>query len=118
MARARPEDIIATATAFTAESIAYSIDRFAPRIQKPGVADVIASGGGTRNKTLMSMLGTRLKMLGYKLATTDALGLPSQAKEAVAFAVLAYETWHRRPANLPIPTGASHPALLGQISYV
>ncbi len=118
MARFRTEDVIATATAFTAESVAFSIDRFAPRVEKAGSADLIASGGGTRNPTLMRMLAERVASLGYKLITTDSLGLPSQAKEAVAFAVLAHETWHKRPANLPSATGASRPAILGKVSYV
>jgi anhydro-N-acetylmuramic acid kinase len=118
MKRFRPEDIAATVTAFTAESIAFSIDRFAPRLAKSGTGDVIASGGGTRNPMLMRLLSQRVEKLGYKLTTTDALGVPSQAKEAVAFAVLAYETWHKRPSNLPSATGASRPMILGKISYV
>ncbi|MEO8727473.1 MAG: anhydro-N-acetylmuramic acid kinase [Acidobacteriaceae bacterium] len=118
MTHARPEDIVATATAFTVESIAFSIEKFAPSVENPGSADVIASGGGTRNRTLMLLLAERTKRLGYRLKTTDDFGLPSQAKEAVAFAVLAYETWHRRPSNLPSATGATHPAILGKISYV
>jgi anhydro-N-acetylmuramic acid kinase len=48
---------------------------------------------------------------------TDNFGIPSQAKEAAAFAVLAYQTWHRRPGNIPSATGAKRPAVLGKISY-
>jgi len=89
-----------------------------PRVQRLAGADLIASGGGTGNQTLMHDLANRVSRLGYKLTTSDALGVPSQAKEAVAFAVLAYETWHKRPSNLPCATGAAHPVLLGKISYV
>ncbi|HEY0565114.1 MAG TPA: anhydro-N-acetylmuramic acid kinase [Terriglobales bacterium] len=115
--RYQPEDLVATLTAFTAESIAFSVDRFGPRLKKASAGDVIASGGGTRNATLMRMLSDKVERYGYKLTTTDALGLPSQAKEAVAFAVLAYQTWHKRPSNLPSATGASRPMILGKISY-
>ena len=76
---------------------------------------MIVSGGGAKNKTLMSMLGAELT--GLKLRTTDEFGLPSEAKEAVAFAVLAYETWRRVPSNIPSATGAKRPAVLGKISY-
>jgi anhydro-N-acetylmuramic acid kinase len=65
----------------------------------------------------MSMLAEELSSLGIQLRTSDELGLPSQAKEAVAFAFLAYETWHRHPSNVPSATGAKRPAILGKISY-
>jgi len=64
------------------------------------------------------MLGKELTPLGVKLRFSDEFGLPSQAKEAVAFAVLAYETWNRRPSNVPSATGAKRGAVLGKISYV
>jgi anhydro-N-acetylmuramic acid kinase len=56
--------------------------------------------------------------LGCKVQASDELGLPAEAKEAAAFALLAYETWHRRPGNIPSATGAARPAILGEITYV
>ena len=73
MAQARAEDVIATATALTAASVATAIVRSAP-LPRGAKGDVIASGGGTRNRTLMRMLAERLYLLGYKLTTTDAFG--------------------------------------------
>ena len=114
--RAATPDVIATATALTPESIARAISRFVlPRGQ---FSEYIVSGGGTHNKTLMRMLRERLELFGLEAKTTDDFGLPSQAKEAVAFAVLAYETWHRRPGNIPSATGAKHAAILGKVQYV
>ncbi len=110
------EDVIATATAITAASIAHAIRNHAPSADSVS-GELIVSGGGTRNLTLLRTIEERVNPLGYKLITTDALGLPSQAKEAVAFAVLAYESWHRRPANLPSATGARRAAILGKISH-
>ncbi len=65
----------------------------------------------------MRMITEELSELKINVRTSDELGLPSQAKEAVAFAVLAYETWHRQPSNVPSATGAKRPAILGKISY-
>lgn len=109
-------DIIATATAFTAASIADSLVRFVLH-PKHRYYDFIVSGGGTRNKTLMNMLAAHLAPLGLKLQTSTQLGLPSEAKEAAAFALLAYQTWRRQPGNLPSATGARRPAVLGKISF-
>jgi len=63
------------------------------------------------------MLTSELAALGLRLRFSDEFGLPSAAKEAVAFAVLAHETWHNRPSNVPSATGANRPAVLGKISY-
>ncbi len=76
------------------------------------------SGGGARNGTLMAMLQQRLKPLGCTLTTSEAFGLPAEAKEAAAFALLAWQTWHHLPGNVPAATGAVRPAILGQVTYV
>ena len=113
-----PEDALATATALTAESIARSYKRFVhPRMQGRPV-DYIFSGGGVRNATLVEMLATRLSPLGCELTTSSAHGLPIEAKEAAAFALLAWMTWHRLPGNIPAATGARRAVILGQVTYV
>lgn len=117
------QDIVATATALTAASIAESLSRYVlPRIRasqksKAGYRDFIVSGGGTRNRTLMRQLGEATKRAGLRLRDSGDFGLPSQAKEAVAFALLAYLTWHRLPGNIPSATGARRPTILGKISF-
>ena len=80
--------------------------------------DLFASGGGTRNRTLMAMLRDEAAALGIEVATTDAAGVPSQAKEAIAFAVLAFQSWQRQSSNVPGATGAKREVILGKISYV
>ena len=109
-------DIIATATALTANSIASAVEHFV--LSQGKYRQLIVSGGGTRNTTLMQMLQDEIARLGLKLKHSDDYGLPSQAKEAVAFALLAYQTWLRQPGNVPSATGARKPAVLGKISYV
>jgi anhydro-N-acetylmuramic acid kinase len=109
------KDVIATATAFTARSIRDALKRYV--VRKGQFTELIASGGGTSNPTLMSVLARDLGELGLRLRSSDEFGIPSGAKEAVAFAVLAFETWHRRPSNVPSATGATRPVVLGKISY-
>jgi anhydro-N-acetylmuramic acid kinase len=109
------KDVIATATAFTARSIRDALKRYG--VRKGQFTELIASGGGTKNPTLMSVLARDLGELGLRLRSSDEFGIPSGAKEAVAFAVLAFETWHRRPSNVPSATGATRPVVLGKISY-
>lgn len=110
-------DALATAAAFTAESIAQAIARFV--LPNFSVADVIVSGGGTRNRFLMRELAGRLGRKGPSIcvAPSDSSGIPTSAKEAVAFAVLAYHTYHRMASNLCAATGALHPAVLGKVVY-
>jgi anhydro-N-acetylmuramic acid kinase len=113
------KDAVTTATTLTAESIARAFERFVqPKLQPGAPVDYIISGGGAKNKTLMAMLRQKLEPLGCNLMQSADAGIPVDAKEAVAFALLAYHTWHRRPANVPSATGAKHPAILGQITYV
>ena len=78
---------------------------------------MIVSGGGANNPTLMAMLRNEIAPLGTTLHFSDEFGVPAEAKEAVAFAVLAHETWHRRPSSVPSATGAKRAAILGKISY-
>jgi len=117
------QDIVATATALTAASIADALQRYVlPRHRassrsKARYRELIVSGGGTRNQTLMRLLNDVAEDAGLRLRDSGDFGLPSQAKEAVAFALLAYLTWHRQPGNIPSATGARHPAILGKISF-
>lgn len=110
-------DIIATATALTARSIGDAVEHFALPRFRGTKAEMIAAGGGTKNRSLMRMLAQRLKPLGVAVRTSADLGMPAEAKEAAAFAVLAYQTWQRQPSNLPSATGARRPAILGKISH-
>jgi anhydro-N-acetylmuramic acid kinase len=112
-------DVVATATALTARSIAGAVQRFVlPRFgARRRDHEMIVSGGGAKNPTLMTMLREEIADSGIELHFSDEFGLPAEAKEAVAFALLAHETWHRRPGNVPSATGAKRAAILGKISY-
>lgn len=113
----KPEDALATATALTAETIALSYKQFVRSKMKGQAVDYIVSGGGARNATLMAMLAQRLGPMGCELAASENFGLPADAKEAAAFALLAWQTWHHLPGNLTAATGAVRPAVLGQVTY-
>jgi anhydro-N-acetylmuramic acid kinase len=113
----RPEDALATATALTAESIAQSFTKFVLPKMKSAPIDYIVSGGGAHNRTLMNILAAQLKPLGFTLTTTEQFGMPAEAKESAAFALMAWLTWHHLPGNVSSATGAHRPAILGQISY-
>jgi anhydro-N-acetylmuramic acid kinase len=135
---ARKQDVVATATALTGRSIAEGVKQFVsvgiPKVKIPTLShktrqgrgarkravfrEIVLSGGGARNGTLVAMLAELLAPLGIVVRFSDEFGLPSEAKEAVAFAVLAYETWNRRASNVPSATGAKRGAVLGKISYV
>ena len=108
---------MATATALTSASIAQAYLRFAAK-SMGGAVDYIVSGGGVRNLTLMQQLAEQLGPHGCRVSTIDDFGLPAEAKEAAAFALVAWMTWHRRAGNVPSATGAKRPAILGQVTYV
>jgi anhydro-N-acetylmuramic acid kinase len=112
----RKADVVATATALTAKSISGAVNRFVVR-KKGSFEELIVSGGGAKNPTLLSMLRDELSQIRLRLRLSDEFGLPAEAKEAVAFAVLAFQTWHHRASNIPAATGAIRAAILGKISY-
>ena len=111
--RAKPNDLIRTATIFTSLSIVDALHRFV--LPKTEIHHLIVSGGGAHNPLLIGQLAALLP--GIAIMPSSAFGFPVDSKEALAFAVLAYETFHQRPSNLPSATGASGPAILGKISY-
>ncbi len=114
----RKEDAMATATALTAEAITRAYKKFVlPRMGSPDV-EFVVSGGGARNLALMEMLAVRLCPLNCVLRSSEEFGMPAEAKEAAAFALLAWQTWNRKPANVPAATGARRLAVLGQITHV
>jgi anhydro-N-acetylmuramic acid kinase len=129
-------DLLYTVTYFTAESVVDALHRFV--FPKHKIAQVIVSGGGARNPLLMAQLRVLLQISSLprrssshhsslatrhfsnssiELIRSTDFAIPEQSKEAYAFALLAYETFHHRPSNLPSATGASRPAILGKISY-
>jgi anhydro-N-acetylmuramic acid kinase len=103
-------DLIATATALTAATVATGIRRFAGFTE----GDLIVSGGGAHNPGIMRLFAALLP--GFTIGTSSDYGMDVDAKEAIAFAILAHETRHGRPSNLPSATGARHPAVLGKAS--
>ena len=105
-------DLLATATALTARSIADAYRRFV--LPTTPLDGVLLCGGGARNPTLRRMLAAELAPI--PVGTVEERGIPIDAKEALAFAVLAYETVHGRPGTLPATTGTSRPAILGAIA--
>jgi len=139
--KAKSNDLVRATTIFSALSIADAVHRFV--LPKTKIQQLIVSGGGAANPLLMAQLAALLGSSpvgtqagpkperrnatpGSPRANNDSrieilpssrLAIPTEAKEALAFAILAYETFHQRPGNLPSATGAGKPAILGKISY-
>ncbi len=111
MRRLPPEDLIATATDFTASAISENIRRFI--LKRGGLHEVIVGGGGVRNPVLMERLAELLAPIPVQ--PFEALGHESRAIEAMTFALLAYQTFRGRPTNIPFVTGARRPVVLGKI---
>jgi len=99
-------DLIATATTLTAATVAAAIPE--------DTAELIVSGGGVHNRTLMEQIAAFLP--DKAIVSSAAYGIDPDGKEAIAFALLAYQTWRKQPANLPSATGAHHPVVLGNIT--
>jgi anhydro-N-acetylmuramic acid kinase len=133
---AKPNDLIRAATIFTALSIVDALNRFV--LPKTKINQLVVSGGGARNPLLLAQLTAALsnQVVGVRLSASQSaraaasrasnaielirssnLGVPEDAKEAFAFALMSYETLHHRPSNVPSATGAHRPAILGKISY-
>ena len=107
------EDAIRTVTILTALSILDALHNLvAPRAK---IRELIVSGGGAHNPLLMAQIDYGLNRI--RVRTADELGVPGDAKEAFAFAVLAHETLHKRPANVPGATGAKKAVVLGKVCY-
>lgn len=100
------EDLLATLVALTARTVADAV--------RHSATEVVVSGGGTRNPVLMTAL--RAELPGVTVRTSDELGVPSQAKEALAFAVLGWHTWYGLPGVLPGATGVRRPSVLGSVT--
>jgi anhydro-N-acetylmuramic acid kinase len=111
--RAQPKDLIRATTVFTALSVIDALNRFVlPKIE---IAHLIVSGGGAKNPLILAQLSAALGKI--QVLPSSKFNVPTDAKESFAFALLAYETFHQRPSNLPSATGARGPAILGKISY-
>ncbi|GAX91732.1 anhydro-N-acetylmuramic acid kinase [Effusibacillus lacus] len=108
-----PEDLVATATEYTIRTLAQAIRDFV--LPHYDVEEVIAGGGGSYNPVLLE--GIQKELPGLKIVRQEETGISADAKEAVAFAVLGYECYHRRPNNLPSATGAKHPVVMGKIVW-
>ena len=118
---ASPADLVTTATELTVVSILDAYGRFCwshlgQRAPLARTTEVVAAGGGVENMALMLQLKAKLQDLGVKLFTADELGISSKAKEAVAFALLAWLSYNGLPGNVPAATGATGPRVLGKIT--
>ncbi|KAK4948074.1 hypothetical protein LTR10_013128 [Elasticomyces elasticus] len=113
-ASASTEDLVATLTMFTARSVEKALVDFV--LSKAQVKTVVASGGGTRNASIMKFLGQRLAEHGLTLCTSDIFGLPAAYKEAIKFATLAFATKRSLANNIPAASGASSFAVLGKLT--
>jgi len=112
---ASAEDVVATATAFTVASVADAYRRFCAERLGNTKVEMLVAGGGAKNKTLIRGLFSALP--DVSVATTESVGLAVEAKEAAAFALLGWLTWHGLPGNVPSATGADRAVVLGKVTY-
>jgi anhydro-N-acetylmuramic acid kinase len=108
-----PEDVMATVTTAVAKSIAQAHQRFIAPLHTLG--QIVVSGGGARNRVLMKKLCKEFAPIDVR--TSDELGLPGDAREAIAFAILGNESICLSAGNVPGATGAHHTAILGKFTF-
>jgi anhydro-N-acetylmuramic acid kinase len=117
----RDEDVVATATALTAASVVDAYRRFAwghvGKAAPLSPVEFVMAGGGAKNDVLMEMLRDGLESLKVKVRMMEELGVPAQAKEAVAFALQAWLSWNGLVGNVPAATGAERAVVLGKVSH-
>jgi anhydro-N-acetylmuramic acid kinase len=118
---ARKQDVIATATALSAMSVMeayrnFCWPHFGQNAPLARATELLVAGGGAKNATLMKHLGEAFARLGVTIATTAKAGIAVEAKEAAAFALLGWLTWHGLPGNVPSATGASRAVVLGKVT--
>jgi anhydro-N-acetylmuramic acid kinase len=117
----RDEDVVATATALTAASVVDAYRRFAwghvGKAAPLSPVEFVVAGGGAKNDVLMEMLRDGLESLKVKVKMMEELGVPAQAKEAVAFALQAWLSWNGLVGNVPAATGAERAVVLGKVSH-
>jgi anhydro-N-acetylmuramic acid kinase len=117
----RDEDVVATATALTAASVVDAYRRFAwghvGKTAPLSPVEFVVAGGGAKNDVLMRMLRDGLEPLKVKVRMMEELGVPAQAKEAVAFALQAWLSWNGLVGNVPAATGAERAVVLGKVSH-
>ncbi|OJE35960.1 anhydro-N-acetylmuramic acid kinase [Bacillus tropicus] len=109
------ENIVTTVTMFTASSIVHHYKEFILPYYE--IDEVILGGGGSYNNTLVEMIRYGLKDEKCTIFIQEDIGYSSEAKEAIAFAILANETHHRNPSNVPSATGAKQSVVLGNITF-
>ena len=109
-----PEDIVRTLTEFTSASVADACTRYVESRMRGKIDRLVVGGGGAHNPVILGGIARRLPQT--KVLTQEELGFSSDAKEAVAFAILGNQTLHGRPSNVPTATGAAEPAVLGNIT--
>jgi len=113
---ASAEDVVATATALTVASVADAYQKFCAGRLSGAKVEMFVAGGGAKNKTLMR--GLQAALPEVRGITTDSVGLAVEAKEAAAFALLGWLTWHGLPGNVPSATGAMRSVVLGKVTRV
>lgn len=115
------EDVVATATALTSASVVDAYKRFVSKhlgsADPSSPVELVVAGGGAKNDLLVKMLIDGLEPLKVQVRMMEELGVPAQAKEAVAFALLAWLSWHGLPGNVPSATGAKRAVVLGKLSH-